>query len=570
MHDIVIRGGNVVDGSGGPARIADIAVAGGNIVEIGRVRGPARREIDADGLLVTPGWIDVHTHYDGQVFWDPMLSPSSWNGVTTALLGNCGVGFAPARLDSHDWLIELMTAIEEIPGDTLRAALPWGWETFPQYMDCLDRTPRGIDIGVLVPHGAVRAYVMGERSIRELASSAEIAAMREIVAGGLRAGALGCSMNHSNKKSAVVPGTFAADEEVLAIASAVGDCGGMIQTSIGGLIGDGPPGTAEKEIELMRRMSLAANGAPVTFSVVQNPRDPEFWRNIFAWCETANRSGARLVPQVLGRPLNSLVSLSSRNPFTGGATFEALRGLPLAERAARMRQPEVRHSVLAEAAVLEGQRPGYRRYDMDRVFPMSDPPDYEPLPERSLAAISAAEGRAPEEILYDQLVEGPGDATLLWAMMNYSEGSTEAVREMIMNPMSLLGIGDGGAHCLSLCDATTPTTILTHWVRDRTRGPRIPLERAVHEMTGHPAAMLGLDDRGLLATGRRADINLIDLENLRLGKPEFVNDLPGGGRRIIQRTRGYVGTFVKGIQVLENGQETGERPGAVIRREAST
>ncbi len=563
MHDLVIRGGTVVDGTGAPARTADVMVDDGLVVEVGRAEGRARRTLDADGLLVTPGWVDVHTHYDGQVFWDPLLTPSSWNGVTTVVMGNCGVGFAPAHPDLHKWLIDLMEAIEDIPAHTLAQGVPWGWQSFSEYMDCLDHTPRAIDVGVLVPHGAARGFVMGERSVTELATPEEIEAIVALMRDGMQAGALGCSTNHMTVKKAIVPGTFASEEEILAVASVVGEFGGLLQTSPGGFLGESPEGTAENEIELMRKMSVAGGGCMVTYPVVQYEDEPNFWRRIVDWSARANQNGAYLVPQVLGRPLNSIASLRGNSIFDATATFAQSRSLPLADRLRYLKRPEVRAQVLSEMA---SAKRGFHR--MELIFPMQDPPNYEPLPDASVAAIARRLGRPAEEVLYDMLLEQDGEATFLAISMNYAGRNGDVILEMIEHPMTILGLGDGGAHCVGLCDATTPTTVLTQWVRDRTRGRRLALERAVYELTRNPAEHFGLHDRGALVPGLRADVNLIDLDRLRLGKMEFLDDLPGGAQRVIQRTTGYVATIVAGETAFDDGHDTGARPGRTIRRRA--
>jgi N-acyl-D-amino-acid deacylase len=560
MHDLVIRGGTVIDGTGAPPRRADVIVDEGVIVEVGRAHGQAGRRIDADGLVVTPGWVDVHTHYDGQVFWDPLLTPSSWNGVTTVVMGNCGVGFAPARRDQHEWLIDLMTAIEDIPAETLRKGVPWGWESFPEYMDCLDLIPRAVDVGVLVPHGAARGFVMGEDSVRGLASPSEIEAIVALLRDGMTAGALGCSMNHMTVKRAVVPGTFAADEELLAVAGVVGDFGGVLQTSPAGFLGEAPAGTAEREIELMRRLSVAGGGCPVTFPVNQYEDEPNFWRSILAWCGEANLVGAHLVPQVHGRPLNTIASLRSRTVFDAAPTFSQYRPLPLSDRLLQLRRPEVRAQILTEMASANRGR-----HRMDLLFPMQDPPDYEPSPDHSVEAIARGQGRPVDEVFYDMLVDQDGQSTFLAISMNYAERNGDVVVEMIEHPMTVVGQGDGGAHCLSLCDATTPTTVLTQWVRDRTRGRRLALERAVHELSRNPAQHFGLHDRGALLPGLRADINIIDFDRLQLGKMEFLDDLPGGAHRVVQRTKGYVATIVGGETIFNDGVDTGARPGRTVR-----
>ena len=559
----LIRGGTVVDGTGAAARSADVLIEDGRIAQVGRVDPGGARVVDADGLLVTPGWVDVHTHYDGQVYWDPLMTPSSWNGATSVVMGNCGVGFAPVRPDQHDALMDLMTQIEDIPGETLRAGIPWGWETFREYLDCLDATPRAIDVGAFVPHGAVRTYVMGERGERGEASAEEIEEIARIVDDAMLAGALGCSANRSLAKNAVVPGSFAKDEELLALARVVGARGGLFQTAPGAYYGtdDDDWTTAEFETDLIRRMSLEG-GCPITFNLVQFHPDPDRWRRILSWIDAANAEGANLFAQVLARPLNAVLSLQTHHFFQQLPAFgEISAGLSVPELAARMGEPGVRERVLEQAKAIPATM-------FDDLYRVSDPPDYEPPPEQSISALARSQGVQPMERFYDELRRDEGSGMFLYIAANYGGGSADVVLEMIRHPATVLGAGDGGAHCLGLCDATTPTTLLTHWVRDRTRGPRLELETAVHELTQRPARYFGLADRGSLEPGMRADLNLIDLPNLSLGGYEIVADLPAGGRRIVQRTRGYAATWVAGECVLEDGSDTGARPGRTLRGRA--
>ena len=559
----LIRGGTVVDGTGAPARTADLLIEGGVITEIGRVHKAGARVIDADGLLVTPGWIDVHTHYDGQVYWDPLMTPSSWHGSTTAIMGNCGVGFAPARPDQHEALMELMNIIEDIPMETLREGIPWGWETFAEYLDALDGTPRAIDVGVLVPHGAVRTYLMGERGVRDPATPEEIGAIAGMIGEAIEAGALGCSANRTMRKPGVVPGSYAADDELLAICRAVGERDGIIQTSPASFIGPEEFSPWPAETDLIRRMSLAGN-LRVTFPLVQDHDDPDRWRKIMAMVRSANAEGARLIPQVLARPLNAIMSLTGSNQFQKLSSFQAVSegAASNAELAARLRDPAVRERVLAEAHDKLARMAGF----FGASYPLGDPIDYEPDPSRSFAAEAARQGVSPIDLAYDTLAAGDGETMFLAVAANYAGGNGDVVYEMINDPATIIGLGDGGAHCLGLLDVTTPTTVLTQWVRDRTRGPRMPIEVAVRALSASNAEAFGLYDRGVLSPGKRADINLIDHDNLRMGKPIFADDLPAGGRRIVQRATGYVGTFVAGEQILSHGEDTGARPGRTIRR----
>jgi N-acyl-D-aspartate/D-glutamate deacylase len=564
-ESILIRGGTVIDGTGAPGRTADVLIEDGFIAEVGRIDKAGARKVDADGLLVTPGWVDVHTHYDGQVYWDPLMTPSSWHGSTTAIMGNCGVGFAPARPDRQDALMELMHVIEDIPMATLREGIPWGWETFPEYLDALDRTPRAIDVGVLVPHGAVRTYLMGERGIAEPASPEEIAAICEMIGEAIEAGALGCSANRNMRKAGLVPGSYAADDELLAICRVVGERDGILQTSPASYFGPEEWSPWQAETDLIRRMSLAGK-MRLTFPVVQDHDDPDRWRQIMALIRAANADGARLIPQILARPLNAIMTLAGNHPFQKLPAFQkAAEGTSgTAELAARLRDRGMRESILGEAHKLLADQGWF----FGSLYHLGDPVDYEPDPARSFSAEARKQGLSPIDYAYDALSAGDGTTMFLAVVANYAPGNAEVVFEMINDPETIIGLGDGGAHCLGLLDVTTPTTVLTQWVRDRTRGPRLPLEVAVRELSASTARAFGLYDRGVLAQGMRADVNLIDLDNLQMGRPHFADDLPAGGRRLVQRATGYVATFVRGEQILANGEDTGARPGRTIRRSA--
>jgi N-acyl-D-aspartate/D-glutamate deacylase len=559
----LICGGTVVDGTGSPARTADVLIENGVVVAVGKIDAAGAKIVDADGLLVTPGWVDVHTHYDGQVYWDALMTPSSWHGATTAVMGNCGVGFAPARPDEHESLIALMHQIEDIPTETLRAGVPWGWETFSEYIECLDRTPRAIDVGVLVPHGVVRTYVMGERGVRGKAAAEEIAAIAGMIGEAIDAGALGCSANRTLRKEGVVPGSFAEDDELLAMAKIVGEREAIFQTSPASFYGPQEWTPYEAECDLMRRMSLMGN-MRLTFPLVQDHGDPDRWRRILEMIEAANEEGARLIPQVLARPLNAVMTLSGRHPFDRlPAYVVAVRDVGgTAGLALRLGEPTLREKILAEARKALADR----AWLFDSLYPMTDPPDYEPAPDQSIGAAARRGGLSPMEAFYDAMLQNHGDAMFLMVAANYAGGNGDVVLEMIQHPATILGLGDGGAHCLGLCDATTPTTVLSHWARDRSRGPRLPVEIAVRELTTAPARAFGLYDRGALLPGMRADLNLIDLDALRMRVPEFVHDLPGNARRLVQRASGYVATYVAGTPVFENGEETGARPGRTIRK----
>jgi N-acyl-D-amino-acid deacylase len=575
-HDVLIKGGTVVDGTGDAAVTADVAVADGIVVEVGRVDGRARRVIDADGLLVTPGFVDIHTHFDGQATWDPHLTPSCWHGVTTAILGNCGIGFAPARPDGHEWLIELMEGVEDIPGTALAEGIQWDWESFPEYLDALDRIPRAVDIGTHVPHAAVRAYVMGRRA-HEDANDDELDAMHRIVVEALQAGALGFSTGrttgHRDLRGRPVPGTHAPQAEVASLLGAVAEAGHgvfqLVPAGIGGIEGGDPLGSMDTELEWMVRLGRTAPN-PITFLVMESNTHPDLWRPWFDAVREANANGANLRPQVASRCFGVLMGHQSRmNPFRHSATYAELvpLTLPLDAKLARLRDPEIRSRILAEIRRASG--PPY----MDRVtpdqfahlFPLGEQLDYEPTADQSVAAIAARTNRDPWEISYDLLLANDGKEFLLHPYLNFGRGSYDGLYEMLRDPMTVQGLGDGGAHSAIVCDASMTTYLLTHWVRDRTRGPRLPLETAVRRLTRDPAELYGLSDRGVLRPGARADVNLIEFDALRLRYPERVTDLPAGAGRLVQHADGYVETIVAGETVVADGELTDARPGRLIR-----
>lgn len=577
MHDLLIVGGTVVDGTGGVARKADVAIDAGRITAIGRTGRRARETIDAREKIVTPGFVDIHTHYDGQATWDPHLAPSCWHGVTTVVVGNCGVGFAPAAPDRHDWLIGLMEGVEDIPGAALSKGIAWGWETFPEYLDVLARMPRAIDVGTQVPHGALRAYVMGERgAANEPATAEDIAAMSSIVRDALAAGALGFSSSRTIGHRAVdgrpVPGTFAREDELFGIGAALAATGRGVfevaEAGTGGRAAGDPAGSAEREMEWMAALAKSIR-RPVTFLLMQNDGEPQLWRHLLALADAASRDGASLVPQVATRPFGMLAGHPSRvNPFAARKTYREIAALPFAERIARLRDPDVRRRVLEERATKGepgtlGALLGPAMYK--RLFPLGDPLDYEPPLDASVAAVAAREGRDTEDLLYDWMLRDDGHALLFFPLLNYSEFTAEPIREMMLHPSTVLGLGDGGAHCGIICDASMTTFVLTHWVRDRARGPRIPLELAVRLLSRDTAALYGLRDRGVLAPGWKADLNVIDLDRIRLRPPRMEHDLPGGAPRLLQRADGFDATIVSGHVVMRDGEATGAMPGALVR-----
>jgi N-acyl-D-aspartate/D-glutamate deacylase len=565
MHDLVIRNGTVVDGSGGPARapgIADIAVDGDRIIAVGSDVGPGRRDIDADGRLVTPGFVDIHTHYDGQATWDPEISPSSWHGVTTIVMGNCGVGFAPADPAKRAWLIQLMEGVEDIPGTALAEGMSWNWETFPEYLDELDRMARAVDVSALIPHGAVRAYVMGDRGGQNAeATPDEIEAMAKVVREAVEAGAVGFSTTrtllHRAKDGELAAGTTASAAELIGIGRALGDARSGVFELASDMF------DPEGEFAWMRTIAHET-GRPVTFNCLQDDLRPEHWRRLVALADEATADGARIVPQVAGRPASVLFGWdSTAHPFLFHQTWRSLADLPRPKRQARLRDPEVRRALVTERVEVSGLAAFLTAWH--KLFPLGDPPEYEPGPERSVRSIAAREGLTPEEVTYDLMMADDGRGLLYIPLLGYAHGDFDALHEMLVHPGSVLGLGDGGAHCGLLCDASLPTYMLTHWVRDRSRGARLGLEQAVHMQTRSTASLYGFDDRGLLAPGYLADVNVIDLDTLAIDAPTMVYDLPAGGRRLVQRARGYAATVKRGVVVREDDQSTGERPGVLLR-----
>ena len=565
MYDLVIRNGTVVDGTGAAPRICDVAIQGDRIVEVGPNLLQGEREIDAQGRLVTPGWVDIHTHYDGQVTWDPHLSPSGGtNGVTSVVMGNCGVGFAPARPERHDWLVQLMEGVEDIPGTALAEGIDWKWESFPEYLDALDAMPRSLDVGTQVPHGAVRAYVMDERGAKnEKATPGDIKAMGEIVAEALRAGALGFSTSrtllHRAKDGEPVPGTFASEDELIGIGEVMGEVGSGVFECASDLANE------EAEIAWMHELSKRT-GRPVTFACLQNDLDRNQYKRLLEACERSLADGGRVTAQVAARPAGMLMGLeSSLHPFITHKAYRPLAELPLEERVAAMRTPEVREAILSAQPSTENPMVALIAMAFHKLFPLGDPPDYEPGPEKSIYAIAQREGRKPQEVAYDFLLQKDGKELLYFPILGYAEGNFDALREMMLHPQSVFGLSDGGAHCGLICDASIPTYLLTHWGRDRDRGERIPIETLVASQTRDTATLYGLNDRGILAPGMKADLNVIDLEALQIRLPEMAYDLPTGARRLMQKVEGYDYTICSGQITFESGEPTGALPGRLIR-----
>jgi N-acyl-D-amino-acid deacylase len=574
MHDLVIRGGTVVDGTGTAPREADIGIDGGTIAEVGRIAERGRDEVDARGRLVTPGFVDIHTHYDGQATWDPLLTPSCWHGVTTLVMGNCGVGFAPVRPGAQNFLIGLMEGVEDIPGTALHQGIAWEWETFPQFLDALERRRFVLDIGTQVPHGSVRAYVMGERGAKnEPANGDDVAEMAAIVREAIAAGALGFSMSrtlmHRAIDGEVVPGTHATEDEIFGICRELGKLRqGIIELAPAGVMGE-DLAAPDKEVSWMRRISRET-GRPVSFALSQHEVEPAQYRRVLELCHAANAEGAHLTPQVGSRPTMLLIGHQTFHPFSHRPTYKKLAALPLSERVARLRDPAIKRQILAEEAPAGGDRgvaivTHLIATGLHKIFPLGDPPDYEPGPEKSIKAIAEREGRDPYDVLYDRMLELDGRQLLMLAILSYHDGDLEALREMLEHPDSAFGLGDGGAHCGAVCDATMTTFLLKHWARDRSRGPRLPVEWVVRKMTRDTARLYGLGDRGVLAPGKKGDVNVIDFARLELALPEVAHDLPAGARRLIQRARGYDATIVSGEVTFRGGEHTGVLPGRLVR-----
>jgi N-acyl-D-aspartate/D-glutamate deacylase len=570
-HDLVIRGGFVVDGTGAAGRTADVAISDGVVTEVGAVDGRGAREIDADGALVTPGFVDIHTHYDGQATWDELLTPSCWHGVTTAVMGNCGVGFAPVAPDRHEWLIGLMEGVEDIPGAALSAGIEWGWETFPEFLDALGSRRHVMDLGTQVPHGAVRGYVMGERGARnEPATPEDIAAMAAIVKRGLQAGALGFTTSRTLAHRAIdgepVPGTFAARDELFGIGAVLGDLGtGVFELAAAGALGEdlaAPP----KEVAWMRELA-AATGRPISFGLTQNNNDPTAWRELLDACETALSEGASVRPQVHGRTVSLLLGMQTFHPlqFTPSWGSSGLGFLPVTEQVARLQNDEaLRERILQEAEAL-GDDPIVSGFaHPSRIYLLGDPPDYEPTADRTVMAEAQKRGCSPWPVLLEWLLRDGGDELLNSPILNYSDGNLDPVLAMLEHPTSTFGLGDGGAHVGQTCDASTTTFLLTHWARDR-QGRRLSVESAVQKMTAATADLYGLQDRGRIAPGYLGDLNVIDFEALQLRRPEMAFDLPSDARRLIQKADGYVTTIKQGLQTYVKGEATDARPGGLLR-----
>jgi N-acyl-D-aspartate/D-glutamate deacylase len=566
--DIVIRGATIIDGTGQPGFDADIAIKDGRIAAIGSITQIGREELDARGLIATPGFVDIHTHYDGQASWEHRLTPSSIHGVTTVVMGNCGVGFAPCRADEHDALVQLMAGVEDIPEVVMTEGVPWAWESYPDYLDFLDRRHFDIDIAGYVPHAALRLYVMGERASRlEPATADDLAAMAGLLREALAAGALGIgtsqTINHKSSDGTPTPTLKATEEELTTLTMAMQQAGKGVFQYVTDLQ---DPLLILDQFQMLERL-VERSGRPLTFTVTQQHLNPNNWAFLLDWTRAAQRRGLPITAQFYPRPVGVILGHElSLNPFYSTPTYQRLSQLPFDRLIEELKTPATRAKILGEQldpnpAVLLGLRVA----NYDEIYPLGDPPDYEPRPETSIARLAASQGTTPAEFAYDLLLQDGGRRLLYMATANYAAGNLEACRAALCHEGSVIGLGDGGAHMGSICDASYPTFMLTHWVRDRSRGPLLALPFVIEAMTRRTARVVGLNDRGVLAPGYRADINLIDHARLRLGAPTIVRDLPSGGRRLMQTADGYVATIVNGQIVYREGQPTGALPGRLVR-----
>ena len=562
--DLIIRNGTVFDGTGEPGFEGDVAITGGRIASVGRVSGKGREEIDAKGKIVTPGFVDIHTHYDGQATWDQHLTPSAWHGVTTAVMGNCGVGFAPCRTNDHDMLIRLMEGVEDIPGVVLTEGLKWNWETFPEFLDALEAHPHDIDFAAQVPHGALRVYVMGERGAnRDPATAGDIREMAAIARDAVKAGALGFStsrtLNHRTSDGQPTPTLTAAEDELVGIAM------GLKAANAGVLQVVSDFADPARELTMLRRM-VTDSGRPLSFSLLQSDRGPEAWKMLLSWVDQCNADGLPVRAQVCGRPVGLLLGLSlTLNPFSAHPSYKTIEHLPFAERLKLLRTPEWRAKLLNETPNSDNPFVKAVLRNFAKMFPLADPPNYEPTADESLGARAAQRNVSPEELAYDWMLQDDGRALILFPFLNYADDNLEPALAMMRHPHTVLGLGDGGAHVGMISDGSFPTSMLTHWTRDRTRGAKLPLEWVIKAQSRDTAATVGLHDRGLLKPGYKADLNVIDHARLTLHRPKVAYDLPAGGRRLVQYADGYEATVVSGAVTYRNGNATGALPGKLIR-----
>jgi N-acyl-D-amino-acid deacylase len=584
MFDLKITGGTVVDGTGAERYRADIGVKDGRIVEVRRragddrgLDGEAAETIDATGRVVTPGFVDIHTHYDGQVSWDETLEPSSMHGVTTVVSGNCGVGFAPVRPGREQWLIELMEGVEDIPGTALTEGITWQWESFPEYLDAVEKRSLAVDFGTQIAHGAVRGYAMGERGARnEEATADDIAAMSRIVQEAIEAGALGFSTSRTEGHRAIdgepVPGTYAAEAELFGLGRAMAAGGqGVFEVAPQGTAGESPAEATMREMDWMAKLSAEIE-RPISFTMIQASHMPDLWRDQLERAGKALENGIEMYAQIAARPFGMLFGFPGHHAFTHRPTFRRLKDeLGRDELAQRLADPAVREAILSEpdlppdpTMLFDGMY-ALVQHSTDRIYPLGFPLDYEPTPDQTVAAIAARRGADPLAVMYDLMLECDAGAMLMLPFYNYAEGNHDAIYEMLSHPAAVSGLSDGGAHCGMICDASYPTFLLSHWARDRHRGPKFSLEYVVRKQTLDTATLFGLSDRGVISVGKKADLNVIDMGTLNLELPRMVYDLPAGGRRLIQGAGGYDATVVSGAVTRRHGADTGARPGQLIR-----
>ena len=564
MFDLIIKNGSIYDGKGSKPYQADIAILNEKIVEIGDIKGEGKKVIDAEGKIVTPGFVDIHTHYDGQVTWDPYLRPSTYHGVTTVVMGNCGVGFSPCKPDQRNWLIGLMEGVEDIPGTALHEGIDWEWESFPEYLDALERKPLAIDVGTQIPHGAVRAYVMGERGINhEEASQEEIDRMKEIVQEAIKAGAYGFSTSRTEKHNDVngnlTPSITAHKNELVEIAKSLGEINQGVLQGISDFY------DFDSEFDIFKAMSKES-GRPISITVEQQDARPEWWEQLLDGIEDAQSEGINMYGQVPPRATGILMGLTATlNPFRFHPAYMEIADLALEERVEIMSNDEFKEKLLNDNAVSINPLVDEIVNAFAKMFKLGEPANYEPDPEMSFESLANSSNMTAQEIAYDAMLEKDGRALIYHPLFNYQTGDLSLVEKMLKHPYTVSGLGDAGAHCGAISDASFPTTLVQHWSRDRTRGSKLPLETVIKMQTSETAKLLGIKDRGVLAKGYKADINIIDYEGLTLHEPEIINDLPAGGRRLVQKASGYDYTIVSGEVAFIKGEATGALNGRLIR-----
>ena len=564
MFDLIIKNGLVYDGKGSEPFKADLAISNGKIVEIGKIEDKGRKVIDAEGKIVTPGFVDIHTHYDGQVTWDPYLRPSTYHGVTTVVMGNCGVGFSPCKPDQRDWLIGLMEGVEDIPGTALHEGIDWEWESFPEYLDALEKKPLAIDVGTQIPHGAVRAYVMGERGINhEEASSEEIEEMKQIVQEAVKAGAFGFSTSRTEKHNDVngnlTPSITAHKTELVEIAKSLGEINQGVLQGISDFY------DFDSEFDIFKTMSKES-GRPISITVEQQDARPEWWLQLLDGIQEAQTEGVNMYGQVPPRATGILMGLTATlNPFRFHPSYMEIADLSLEERVKIMNTSQFKEKLLKENAVSINPLVDEIVNAYGKMFKLGEPANYEPDPKTSFHSLANLSNMTAEEIAYDAMLEKEGKALIYHPLFNYQTGDLSLVEKMLKHPYTIAGLGDAGAHCGAISDASFPTTLVQHWSRDRDRGEKLPLETVIKMQTSETASLLGINDRGIIEEGYKADINVIDYEGLTLHEPEIINDLPAGGRRLVQKASGYDYTIVSGEIAFIKGEATGELNGRLIR-----